>query len=354
VKCRPEHLLLFYASLWEHDDRIRTRVRDLCGAGIDWSFLVDAAETFGVCAGLNALLSSSGVECPFGEDRLRRAKAYETAATASMLSLYGEVSSLLERSGIPFMPLKGCDCRIAEGARRISNPMEDVDILIRGEDVEEAGEALVRNGYLFLGSGSGAHMNFATDGDRTRFIEVHWDLVNRRSPVQRSLFRPRIAAVLERSVSVGGRMHMSREDLVCYLTVHAVKEYFHRPKWLADIAYTLNVLITPAFAGQKPGTPHEGMDAGVFRAVIAEWNAASALGIAVWALVSATGDAGYEAAYGFGAYRPGFPGRFLAERLLRYDELRGMRPLLWIACAKSPGEVCAVTAGMFRRLMAGG
>ncbi len=145
MKCRPEHLLLFYASLWERDECVRAKVSDLCGTGIDWSFLVDVAEAFGVCAGLTALLSSLGEEYPVDWDRLRKAAIREAAVTASMLSLYGEVSLLLDRSGIPFMPLKGCDSRIAVGSRRISNPMEDVDILIREEDAEEAGEALEQN-----------------------------------------------------------------------------------------------------------------------------------------------------------------------------------------------------------------
>ena len=223
---------------------------------------------------------------------------------------------------------------------RLLSQLFAVFSLIREEDAEEAGEALERNGYLFFGSGSGTHMNFAADGEKPCFIEVYWDLVNRRNPVQCSLFRPRIAAVWGRSVSVSGRMHMSLEDMVCYLTVHAVKEYFHRPKWLVDIAYVLNIM-------------DERTDADILRGVITEWNESSALGITVEALVRATDDTRYEAACEYGARHPGLLGRFMADRLLRYDDLRGMRPLLWIACAQSPKEVFAVTAGMLRYLMAG-
>ena len=338
MKCRPEHLLLFYASLWEHDEPILARTIGQCAAEVEWNYLIEAAETFGVCGGLETLLSSAGIGIPVN-GRLRAAAAGEAAATASMLRLFGEVSSLLERSGIPFMPLKGCDRRISGGARRFSNPMEDVDILVREEDVEKAGGLLERNGYIFIGTGSGAHMNFATDEETPRFIEVHWDLVNRRSPVQRSLFRPRITGVWERSVSVGGIRHMSPADLACYLTVHAVKEYFRRPKWLADIAYALNA-------------PDGRADAAALRDAIEEWNVSCALGIAAAAIASATGDARFEAVYGSGAARPGPLGRFMAERLLGYDGLRGMRPLLWTACARSLKDMCAVAAGMFLYLTA--
>jgi hypothetical protein len=333
VKCSPEQLILFYASLSSRSPRILGVTGEIWEAGIDREALLEMTVSFGVSAALDTLFSDAGIDFP-GREKLRVAAADEAAATASMRALEREVAALLERSGIPSIPLKGCDLRIAEGARRVSNPMVDADILIRGEDVDRAGALLERNGFFFLGSRRGAHMNFATGDDNPRFIEVHWDMVNRRSPVQRSLFRPRMEGVWERSAPVRGIHHLSPEDLVCHLTAHAVKEYFHHPKWLADISYVLTA-------------PDAGTDPAAMRHVAAEWNVSAALGLAIHALSAATGDPRFDDPGEFGAVRPGRLGRFIAERLLEYGGLYRLRPLLWFACAPGVRDMWSVAVGMF-------
>jgi hypothetical protein len=341
VRNSPEHTLLFYASLETRNPYVLGEADRLCRGRLDRGRLAGTAEAYGICGGLLSLLSELGRDFPVDPGRMRQAAAREAADTAAMLALYEEVAALFGGGGIPFVPLKGCDIRISGGARRTSNPMDDVDVLVRPEDTGRAGEVLTANGYFHQGSGSGAHMNFAVERDAVRFVEVHWDLVNRESLVQRSLFRPDIGAIWGRTITIGGRAHLSHPDLLCHLAVHAIKEYYRRPKWLADIAWI--AMLPERKAGQSS-----------LSETIGEWNASSPLGIAAEALRSLTGEIGYESLFDEGARRSGFAGRFIADRILGYDGLRGMRPLLWIACARTMTERIQVIRGMIGKAVVNG
>ncbi len=339
MKCPVENLLLFYASLPEHDENILSSVRELLDRGIDTDYLDAASEAYGVAAGVTALL-----EAVRGPDHLSagilRAAEHEREVTVSMRSLYGEVAALLEKEGIPFVPLKGCDSRISSMARRHADPMQDVDILVRPRDITPTGELLVKNGYLHLGSFSGAHMNFATDEDIPRFLEIHWDLVNRDSPVQRRLFFPPIGNIWERCSILCGRLHLSPEDLLCYTAEHAAKEYFRRPKWTADIAWIAENLLPS-------------MEQPCLENAIREWGVSAVLGITAHALASVLPWRSFQALYTAGAYKPGFTGRFVAERLFGYSRLYAMRPLCALAFAAPPSRAISVALGIGERMFRG-
>lgn len=342
---RPEDILLFYAALAEPDATVLRRVRDLIDRGIDHTYLEHMAKVLGVAVGLLNLLSCSNDEGNDISDGLRRAAAGEVSRTVSMELLFRRVAGLLESEAIPFIPLKGSDIRIAGGARRSANPMTDVDILVRTRDMDRTRGVLQRNGFLFLGAMSGAHLNFATDEDHPRFLEVHDDLVNRWSPVQRRLFRPDLEKIWERSAPVCGRLHLSPEDLICYTLTHGVKESFHRPKWAADAEY----LIRDVLPGLDPET---------VRARVGEWGVGSALGVLAEAFLPVLGDKPYDHVYALGAGRPGAAGRFAANRLFRYSHRRGVRTALYFACARGLTERLSLALGMaeylFRRVRRGG
>jgi hypothetical protein len=334
-----ENILLFYAALPDHDNWILSRAREMLDRKADSEYLDAAAEAYGAAAGLIALLTAAGRRESIS-DTLRCAAEREASVTVSMRSLSEEIGALLEREGIPFIPLKGCDRRIVELARVHSNPMRDVDILVRPDDIPEAGKLLVRNGYLHLGSFSGAHMNFATDEDLPRFIEIHWDLVNRSSPVQRRLFLPDLEKIWERSTVLCGTLHLSPEDLVCYTAAHAAKEYFRRPKWIADMAGILD----NSLAEVNPF---------LFREVIREWGVSTVLGIIGKALASVLPERKYEALYAAGARCPGILGRYIADNLFGYSRLYSIRPLCSLAFAPSLAASFAVAAGIGERVIMG-
>jgi hypothetical protein len=340
MKCRPEDVLLFYASLPDHREDILSRTREIAASGIDTHYLESAAERYGAAAGLIGLLSKAGLDPGAGYPGLYPAAAKEIVKTESMLSLYRDVANLLAKEGVEYIPLKGCDRRIARGPRRLGNAMDDIDILVRAADVERAGHILEGNGYLFLGKLSGAHLNFSTDEPFPRFMEIHWDLVNRDSPVQKRLFLPDMGKIWQRSMILCETSHLSHEDILCYLAAHAVKEYFHKPKWLGDIAFVIGDLL-PA------------MDIPRLRIVMKEWGVSRALGMVAEGLELLMDDLPVNILYDAGARKPGFPGKIIAERIVDYRGMYSLRSLSAVACAESPKQVLAVMRGIVEKCVTG-
>ena len=331
-----ENLLLFYASMPGHDDYIINRTDEIVREGVDWQYMQSTAEALGVTGGLLERFSQAKIPPNDFITRMNDIIEKEIQRTASMLSLYKEISSLLEKNGFRHIPLKGCDKRITDGPRNFFNVMEDIDVLVRISDVEDIGRVLEENGYYYQGSFSGSHMNFFTDEKTPRFIEIHWDLINRENTISGRLFQPSIDAIWERSITVDGESLLFLEDLLSYLTAHGVKEYFHKPKWLTDIAW----IIENCSNMMEPVTSKK---------IIREWGTSRALGIISYALKHMLCDSSFDVVWTLGARKPGLTGRYLARRLVCYDKLRSLRPLLFIASAESLQRSFTVTAGMVER-----
>ena len=336
MKCRPENILLLFSALPGHNEYVIKRIDDILGAGIHWDFLLHGAESFGVATGLLELLSDKETPAAFYE-RLKATSVSEIKNAESMYELFLELSSLLSKHGFDYIPLKGCDPRIAHGSRRICNTMIDIDILVRESDTDNIGSVLEENGYIYHGDLSGSHMNFFTDDEQPRFIEIHRDLINRRHPVHNKLFTPVLAGIWERSVIVNGERLLSNEDLLSYITVHAVKEYFHKPKWLCDIAWVIE-------------NRSDCIDPGRMILVLEEWGAARALGFIAGGLDYCLHADYLEKVLAYGAVKPDIFGVYLARRLTCFNRLRKLRPLIFAASANSSRRVWGVMIGSIRRL----
>ncbi len=338
MKCRPENILLFFASLYGHDEFINTRTNEIVRDSVDWEYLKRSAQALGVARVVIARLLKTGIIENSFTSQLRAAAQDEIRKSESLLALYQEISSLLAKNGFNYMPLKGCDQRISRGARRLSNTMDDIDILVKMSDVEDIARVLEENEYHYQGMFSSSHITFFTDDEIPRLIEIHWDLVNRSSPVHGVLFHPSIDAIWNRSISLCDESHLSLEDLLCYLTAHCVKEYFHKPKWLADIVW----VIENCSAEMDPLTA---------RNITSEWGTSRALGIIAHGLKEILYDSTFDMVWDFGACRPGLLGLYIARNLLCYDTPRNLRPLLYVASAESLSSAFAVSAGMVKRIL---
>ena len=218
--------------------------------------------------------------------------------------------------------------------------MEDIDILVKISDVEDVGRVLEENGYHYQGTFSGSHMNFFTDEEEPHLIEIHWDLINRTNPIHSRLFQPSVNAIWERSIAMCGESLLSPEDLLSYLTAHGVKEYFHKPKWLTDTAWIIENCSNM-------------MDPATSKNVINEWGTSRALGIIACALKYLLCDSTFNTVWDLGAIKPGLTGRCLAGRLVRYEKLRNLRPLIFAASAASFPRALTVAAGVVERYIWG-
>ena len=336
--CRPEQVLLLFSALPEHNDYIITRTDDILRTGVDWNFLLHTAESLGVAAGLINLLSGRNISEDGFFYHLKVITEREMKESESMQRLFLELSSLLSKRGFDFMPLKGCDPRIAGGSRRVCNSMVDIDILVREADTDDIGMTLEESGYLYHGDLSGTHMNFFTDEEQPQFIEIHWDLINRRNPLHSKLFTPELAGIWERSIVMNGIRILSEEDLLSYLTAHAVKEYFHKPKWLSDIAWIIENRL-------------EYVDPGKMVLVVEEWGVAKVLGIVAEGLDYYFHTDNLKKALVYSAMKPGILGSYIAKRLICYNRLRTLRPLIFAASAGTSRRLWGVMTGALLRLL---
>jgi len=336
LRVRPENVLVFYAAVTVCGEYTVERTRRIVAGGLDWDYLVETAVSLDTAGGLLDLLRRSGTAENEHFPRLREAMRREMHVTALMKSLFLDVSSLLEDHGVDYIPLKGCDPRISEGARGFFNVMSDIDVLVRRRDVERVGRLFEKRGWRYLGVFSGSHATFHTDERVPRFIELHWDLINRDNPVHSALFGASIEKIWERSVKMCAMSLLSAEDLLSYLVAHAVKEYFHKPKWLADIAWVMR---------SHAGT----MEPAAAARIAEEWGTSKALGMVGSALRDILNDPVFGRFGETDATGGGMLGRYVSRRLLCYERLKTLRPLIFAASAGTAPRTLSVLAGMVRR-----
>lgn len=291
------------------------------------------AEALGVAGGLMTRLDNAGFSCGPLMDELRVSMILEMQMTASMKRGAKDLFGLLEKHGVRYSPLKGSDPRLSEGARGFFNAMQDIDILIDEHDIAAVGSLLDTEGYQFHGMLSGSHLTYFTNDHPPVFIEVHWDLVNRLNPLHTALFAVPFERIRERLTICEGHVVLSPADLLAYSIAHAVKEYFHKPKWLADIAWIIETILP-------------GLDAAETSKIIGEWGMGNAFGIAAAALDKLIPDKSRDYVRDYGAVKPMIAGRYLASRLVAFTDLRGLRPLLFFTTADGVSRKIAAVREM--------
>jgi len=95
------------------------------------------------------------------------------------------------------------------------------------------------------------------------------------------------------------------------------------------------------------------MDPVTSKEVIREWGTSKALGIIASALNSFLCDSIFDAVWSLGAERPCFTGRYLSGRLLCYEKLINLRPLIVTASASSLPRALTVSAGVIESCIRG-
>ena len=326
--------LLAYASTGDRSEQVLAAGRAIIGAGIDWERLLLGAVSAGEAGNLADLLACAGIETPL-TDAFKYAADSELRRTMIMRRSIRDATALLNSEGLAFMPLKGADTRI-DRLRGIYNPMTDIDILVHEDDCERATRLLLENSWRFLGKTSGSHLTFYRPEPEC-LLELHWDVVNRNNPIHAAVFTPKMDAIWDRSITADGMTVLSPADNLAYLAAHAVKEYFHKPKWLADIARA-----TPGVAADE-----ETLE------VFEEWGARSAFGLATAAigyLYDTSGSTCTQSGFG----KTGWLGRIAARSIIDSENRRVIRSLFWIASAGKIGSMVRMSTGILHRFVSGG
>ena len=239
----PEHELL--VSIVKNTFSNKTMIEFPQNSSIDWNYLSEAARYHHVIPFLySQAASSSGMIVP--PDIIEDLKQsflkiiqFNILATSELLSLY----DIITGQGIPVIPYKGPIL-----AQILYNDIkyrqfDDVDILVRSEDVQKVKQILIEEGYRndqmmttsqeaqFLKS----HHHYLFSHPTGKFpVELHWDV----SPRIYS-FNLDLKNVWERAkyIPVSNRevLSLSIEDILLILCEHGTRHYWKRLSMICDI-----------------------------------------------------------------------------------------------------------------------
>jgi Uncharacterised nucleotidyltransferase len=120
------------------------------GARIDWRWIVERAAAHKVAALLAARMDACGVTPQLADDLRAQLRAIPDAAAASAgaaQQTLHELAELYERAAIPFLVIKGSVLAERVYGDPHLRPFEDVDVVVRPEDVGRAEQVLRSLGY---------------------------------------------------------------------------------------------------------------------------------------------------------------------------------------------------------------
>jgi hypothetical protein len=212
------------------------RVEVLLAGPIDWTALIETARVHRVVPLVyRTLVGMRSERIPADvSTRLRaefRANARENLRlTAELL----RVIDLLSGYGIPVIPYKGPALATSVYGDLSLRQFDDLDVILRSDDVAKANEVLAAEGYEVVRNVTGKDVALfhPTLGVT---LEIHWSISAEKHPVQ--IAPDRLWQNLQRC-SIGGRSVLTQapEDLLWMLCIHGAQHRWERLSWLCDVA----------------------------------------------------------------------------------------------------------------------
>jgi len=246
VDLLPEHQLLLVAARTRLDDSQTVRLQELAVRDLDWSLVSRTAVRHGVAPLVFHTLSTTGA---MSQTDPRAAALWERFAVNAGNSLMLarqllDVLTLFERERIPAIAYKGPALAASLYGNLALREFTDLDLLVRPNDVRNAGEVMVRNGYepeLALSPVEEHALLQTRAGYFRRFdrslaagsvaFELHWRIPATFRLDQSFWLRRTAVRLLDRDVP-----HFAPDDLLLVLCVHGFKHGWRSLKWLCDVA----------------------------------------------------------------------------------------------------------------------
>jgi hypothetical protein len=248
---RPEAELLLWCARSRRDPEGSATIRALLQEGINWEYLLRTAYRHGVTPLLFWQLNAAAPEA-IPENISNRLRIYFRNNNLRNLSLARELLGLLsnfEAHSIQAIPYKGPTLAALAYENLALREFDDLDILVRRQEVLRARELLASKGYRPEYRLTRAQeAAFTRYGDQYRYtrddggivVELHWELASRAFSSLLSTEQPwwRLEPI---SLGGGTVPTFSPEDLLVILCVHGSMHLWDRLGWVYDVAELVRV-----------------------------------------------------------------------------------------------------------------
>jgi len=241
---RPEMELLLHCAAGDDNSDDAEPLKRLARNVGDWQELIELASRHALVplVAQELALAASDVVPPVVLSELR---GRSQQGVMRSLQLSGELVDAVHAMtafGADPMPFKGPTLAVLAYGSLSLRQYEDLDILVRKQEVERARKALLSLGYSPVNAYnesqrasirmSGHHEQFVNPATRST-IELHWSLNNRslsRDSFEHHWWENR------QSVSIGGveMRTLGVEQMLLYLCMHGGKHSWGRLGWLCD------------------------------------------------------------------------------------------------------------------------
>ena len=246
---RPEMALLLHCAAGDDNTDDAEPLKRLARNVGDWQELIELASRHALVplVAQELALAASDVVPPVVLSELR---GRSQQGVMRSLQLSGELVDAVHAMtafGADPMPFKGPTLAVLAYGSLSLRQYEDLDILVRKQEVERARKALLSLGYSPVNAYnesqrasirmSGHHEQFVNPATRST-IELHWSLNNRslsRDSFEHHWWENR------QSVSIGGveMRTLGVEQMLLYLCMHGGKHSWGRLSWLCDFQRAL-------------------------------------------------------------------------------------------------------------------
>jgi hypothetical protein len=215
----------------------------------DWQAFARACEYHHVAALAFCRLKAIRKTIPPGLLEYLRQRFYEISARNYRLAkeLVG-ITRLFQEHRIPVLAYKGPTVAMVSYGNLALRQYQDIDLLIRSEDVRNAVGLLTRCGFEIepfscqpenAKQVSRNHVIALAAPHKSYFVDLHWRLAQDRAQA----FCPDLRDMWDRAEAIqlphGRVFTLCREDLFLALCFHGIKHRWCRLKWLFDIAEML-------------------------------------------------------------------------------------------------------------------
>jgi hypothetical protein len=241
----PEKRLLVCCARTTAEAPVAQEIRELCGAPLDWEFVVNEAAVNSILPLVARQISAVApdVAPPAQIGRLSRAARANALRSLMLTAELIKITDLLRSQGIRAMPYKGPVLAVQAYGDVALREFEDLDVILPQGDMAKVNEIAKDLGYrpnhawVFDTSRTSVVPGEYDYLDQTRgmVVEFHTEVTLRHFPVI-----PDLDEMSRRLVPVMLSGHEVRtfgpEDMLPLLCIHGSKDFWERISWIADIS----------------------------------------------------------------------------------------------------------------------